>query len=232
MRHGAKQDSVASRGVGAEGVSNAMGREGGTCGQKACFMMKYCRGTDPRQMGSDARDSPCLPSLPAVRSASVRVRPFLLRVHIALLSSWLPAGSHKPLSLFPPPSSFILYLPVSSQPPSRTFVPSFAPPRSSCRCMVSSEFPISDFFPSPSPSSVVVVPSAAGLCPGPVGIGGSELGGEEEERCQECAATAAVNDVAGAGDGKIRATDRPKKLPFASFFLSFFTSAFDLPFLI
>ena len=48
---------------------------------------------------------------------------------IALLSSWLPVGSHKPLSLYPsslpfvvPPSpspllsSFILYLPFSSQP--------------------------------------------------------------------------------------------------------------------
>ena len=85
--------------------------------------------------------------------------------------------------------------------------------------MVSSEFPISDFFPSPSPSSVVVVvvvPSAAGLCPGPVGVGGSEPGGGEEERCQE---SAAVNDVggggglAGEGDGKIRATD-PKSYLF------------------
>ena len=87
--------------------------------EKVCFtmMMKYCRGPDPRQMGSEARDSPYLPSVPPSLPL------------IALLSSWLPVGSHKPLSLYPsslpfvvPPSpspllsSFILYLPFSSQP--------------------------------------------------------------------------------------------------------------------
>ena len=155
-------------------------------------------------MGNDARDSP-LPALP----------PLPL---IALLSSWLPAGSHKPLSPTllcrcspcPLPSLHLLhslrllYLPFSSQ-------PRLVRRRRRLRPV---EFRILDFrFSSSSSLSsvlrVLVVSAAAGLCPGAVGVGGSQLGGEEGRRQRYPATDVGGGGggigLAGAGEGKIGA---------------------------
>ena len=109
-------------------------------------------GPDLRQMGNDARDSP----------------PFTLPLSlplIALLSSWLPAGSHKPLSL--PLCSVVPSAPFRPSTSSTLFVYYICPFRHNRVSFVvvvadaffklSSEFSISDFRPLPllpaSPSS-------------------------------------------------------------------------------
>ena len=67
------------------------GRGGFKCSvaEKVCFtmMMKYCRGPDPRQMGSEARDSPYLPSVPPSLRPSV---PPAYCVTLVVVASWQP----------------------------------------------------------------------------------------------------------------------------------------------